>query len=87
MTVKDDKLKDRQPIVGFKCTGNGGRLDRKQLWTIGGSAPRPPTPAPRPGGQKCGDICFRDSDCLTSGGFGCTRCAGWDTGAHGVCVP
>jgi len=87
MTVKDDKLKDRQPIVGFKCTGNGGRLDRKQLWTIGGSTPRPPTPAPRPVGQKCGDTCFRDSDCLTSGGFGCTRCAGWDTGAHGVCVP
>ena len=86
MTVKDDKLKDRQPIVGFKCTGNGGRLDRKQLWTIGGSAPPPPTPAPRPVGKKCGDICFTDSDCDTSGGYGCTRCSGYDVGAHGVCV-
>ena len=86
MTVKDDKLKDRQPIVGFKCTGNGGRLDRKQLWTMGRSAPPPPTPAPRPVGKKCGDICFTDSDCDTSGGYGCTRCSGYDVGAHGVCV-
>ncbi|CAH0376603.1 unnamed protein product [Pelagomonas calceolata] len=85
MKVKDGKLKDRQAIVGAKCTGNGGVFDTAQLWTIGGSAPRPPTPAPRPGGQKCGDICFRDSDCLTSGGFGCTRCSSYDVGAHGTC--
>ena len=86
MKVKDGKLKDPQPIVGERCTGHGGVFDTAQLWTIGGSAPRPPTPAPRPGGQKCGDICFRDSDCPTSGGFGCTRCSSYDTGAHGVCV-
>ena len=91
MTVKDDKLKDRQPIVGFKCTGNGGRLDRKQLWTIGGSTPRPPTPAPiwAPVREKCGDTCYSDSDCrLTPGGLGCAHCSDYIyPGAHGICVP
>ena len=89
MIVKDGKLKDRQPIVGGRCR-YGGRVTaaerRAQLWTIGGSTPPPPTPAPRPVGKKCGDICFTDSDCDTSGGYGCTRCSGYDVGAHGVCV-
>ena len=39
---------------------------------------------PSPGGQTCGNVCFKDSDCLTSGGFGCTRCSSYDTGAHGT---
>ena len=42
-------------------------------------------PTPSPGGQSCGKVCFKDSDCLTSGGFGCTRCSSYDTGAHGTC--
>ena len=42
-------------------------------------------PTPSPGGQTCGNVCFKDSDCLTSGGFGCTRCSSYDTGAHGTC--
>ena len=44
-----------------------------------------PAPTPSPGGQTCGNVCFKDSDCLTSGGFGCTRCSSYDTGAHGTC--
>ena len=76
MKVKDGKIKDRQSIVGAKCTGNGGVFDTAQLWTIGGSTPPPPS-------NPCGMPCNDDWECDSNKcGVGGTRCAGhcWKKG-------
>ena len=72
----DGKLNDNVNVESDEC-----RTKYKVKYLSGPA----PAPTPSPGGQTCGNVCFKDSDCLTSGGFGCTRCSSYDTGAHGTC--
>ena len=69
---------------GTECSSKYG-LPSTAQWNIQKPSKPAPAPTPSPGGQSCGKVCFKDSDCLTSGGFGCTRCSPYDTGAHGTC--
>ena len=72
----DGRLNDNVNVESDEC-----RTKYKVKYLSGPA----PAPTPSPGGQSCGNVCFKDSDCLTSGGFGCTRCSSYDTGAHGTC--
>ena len=71
----DGRLNDNVNVESDEC-----RTKYKVKYLSGPA----PAPTPSPGGQTCGNVCFKDSDCLTSGGFGCTRCSSYDTGAHGT---